>query len=127
MDAKELRIGNWVAVGKNKQPVYVIGVVYDIQKGWLINGVESEFYSPIELSVEIIKKCGFEIQSSSHESANYKHYCSIGFIDVKFTDTKYIVYHCVAGVKVVMDNVKCLHQIQNLHYAFTGEDLQIEL
>lgn len=129
MKATELRIGNYV-VGK-KWPEYdleliVVTSVDDIginlEEG-LGEGIRREFYhhdiSPIPLTTEILEKCGFEKREVVEDGIIYGK-------------TKYTLIYTIAtdGLHhfflngyhndVQIDN---LHQLQNLYFALTGEEL----
>ena len=71
-------------------------------------------FKPIELTPEILEKCGFETPFIMKDS-------------VKYLDGVMIDLH--NGKILLRDNhmieIKYLHQLQNLYYALTGKELDI--
>lgn len=133
MKANELRIFNWLIDYENK-----IGKVESIEdnnvlkvvnnEGVLISYCEIELYKPIPLTEEILLKCGFEITEilGSYHIGGFTFHSQRPCNDsVKFTLVTEI-YFCGRMVLVV-NGVKHLHQLQNLYFALTNEELNIEL
>lgn len=72
------------------------------------------FYKPIKLTEKILLKCGFE-----KEILEPIHYCIKGMCIWKCND----MFLCDKnGV-----HIKHLHQLQNLYFALTNEELKINL
>lgn len=113
MKANELRIGNWV-IDEHLDGIGNAGF-------WRLQQVETrltEDYEPIPLTEEILLKCGFEYN---------KHYDSY----VKETDraSEFIIRakdFVMCDIDLIV-KLKHLHQLQNLYFALTGEELNIEL
>lgn len=96
------------------------------EKGGYFQWSESDWYalgestlfienvSPIQLTPEILEKCGFETPFIMKDS-------------VKYLDGVMIDLH--NGKILLRDNhmieIKYLHQLQNLYYALTGKELDI--
>jgi hypothetical protein len=139
MKANELRIGNWVFapqyrnVGKHITEVKTISKEYADHNGkWqqsmVINYTLPETGArdiilidsdcdPIPLTEEILLKCGFE----KFEVEGYPI-----FIIGKF----YLEFYSLESVFLISDievKIKHLHQLQNLYFCLTGEELTIEL
>ena len=72
-----------------------------------IRDSEIDSRSGIPLTIEILNRCGFFKKSES------KHIFSNGKMIVFFANGSYI-HDTATGT--------CLHQLQNLYYAMTGED-----
>lgn len=118
----ELRIGNWVEKKQNLPveygkvtQVYMDGftVDYHYPGGW---------YSPIPLSPEILEKCGF-VQDSDDEAT---------WMVLRTTKFDFIEGDRNGFCEVYMDfddglRVQYLHQLQNLYFALTGQELNIKL
>lgn len=107
IQANELRIGNLV---KNKY-----GDIGQVDIVWLRLVTEGEIFEPIPLTEEILLKCGFE------KKVNYVKGMTIQdgiafFDDNEFGHDKEDEIEC-----------KYLHQLQNLYFALTGQELTIEL
>jgi len=133
MTVNELRIGNWLIDYENK-----IGKVKSIEdynvlkvvsnEGVLISYCEIELYKPIPLTEEILFKCGFkktEILGSYNIGSFTFHSQRPCNDSAKFTLVTEI-YFCGRSVLVV-NGVKHLHQLQNLYFALTNQELNIEL
>lgn len=132
MNATELRIGNLVYVkytdsndDEHEATTRVLGVHEEavLGDGWRIEveAVQEDFYEcvcePIELTEEVLLKCGFEF---SH---------TIGDERV-FSNKKINLLINAYDNNIIKFNVfiiKHLHQLQNLYFALTGEDLEINI
>ena len=120
MNAAELRIGNWVyrQSGKMvKEEVY--NTTYKIQT---INNQTGYKFQPIELTEEILLKCGFlKVRSDYEEAETFDFYYGVLYFDMANQSTK-------INNKYVLGFVPdYLHQLQNLYFALTGEELQVNL
>jgi hypothetical protein len=106
MKITELRIGNWV-----KQPNGIIEVftVSDLDDEGDINSYLEDEIEPIPLTEEWLIKFGFE----------------------RWNDVYNNFYHKLNGVEIENGNIyvghgneiKYAHQLQNLYFALTGEEL----
>ena len=123
INAKDLRIGNSVLLGNSSLSVYQI--IYDRRNGYSINSKDykEDFFDPIPLTKEILIKCGFHkfnnawVQKDFTEN-NSKFYFSIwNLIDdeFKYNSAEFDI------------EINSLHQLQNLYFALTGEELEINL
>lgn len=126
IDTKELRIGNIVLIGGKMESVYNIqedSVNLSYSCGDHMGGGGSDIYDeakyidPVLLTTSILKECGFECEIFHegsrpvyHLNGFYIDYDSLQPIDVGFAISK-----C---------EIKYLHQLQNLYFAITGEDLK---
>lgn len=128
MNPNELRIGSKVYYnGTHKEVGTVTGVVVYFDGSCLVNlnGRANGLYkieelSPIPITEEILLKCGFEkvrYEKYAHNKLNklraYPHVMKNGF-------GAYIM-----GA-YTLPNIKYLHQLQNLYFALTGEELNIK-
>jgi len=107
MKANELRLGNWVCN-------YATGTHYKIQTIEdfcnTVEDIEAGFCEPIALTPEIFGKV--DIPGSSG--------CSIELF--KITGDIYFHYYGESMVRI-----QYIHQLQNLYFAITGEELSITL
>ena len=108
MEAKELRIGNWVNIQGVELTVGMINI--DIAEGC----------EPIPLTEEWLVKLGFI--SDSLGGFNSPRSMNIYFLD-KHINICYAKY-AESGVK--LEHIKYVHQLQNLYFALTGEELTIK-
>jgi len=112
--ANELRIGNIILDEKGDVVCVTIDTFY-----WLAECVRNEEdYKPIPLTEEWLVKLGFE----KHEFSNYE-YCK-GLFNLahsnKLNPTG-MFYEAERGTYL-----KHVHQLQNLYFALTGEELTIK-
>ena len=130
MEVRELRLGNWMkakdtrtlpAFGKVVQ-TYAYGFSVDYHGFTVDNHYPGSYYEPIPLTPEILEKAGFELTNPLNiENANT--YFKEGL-------NEFISYHG-EGICIYESTkkrvIKYLHQLQNLYYALTGEELEISL
>ena len=132
MKANDLRVGNWVSIREKPFQVYTFSrtgideYAGEDNKGrvmtypWKISAC-----SPITLTPDILEKAGF---------TERKH-LDDWFISLKDTGTILIIMIGFDVANICPSNQKpCLyihcaylHQLQNLYYALTGEELTIDL
>lgn len=121
IQASELRIGNYVSIS----PMYHKDDVRDIDLK-TINAIQNGFQVfGIPLSSEILKKCGF-VEDEVHE--NYFIYLNKHKYDIdKLSFRSNEGFICFNGIRyrTILKHVTCLHQLQNLFYSITGEELTI--
>jgi hypothetical protein len=109
INPKELRLGNWV---------FYYGKAIQLDEEYLevLFGARNyQDYQPIELTPEILEKAGFEPYKYYSDTMSYKR---DWFIWTKGWFQK--------GIKILNEDVKYLHQLQNLYFALTGEELTID-
>lgn len=111
---KQIRIGNYL-LGKciddldDRKEWWEI---YKIQDAEHLMGIKEDWDKPVELTEEILLKCGFKIGNKySNEDAR------IGDFVITFGDNFYYK----------KTQIKHLHQLQNLYFAITGFELEINL
>lgn len=121
MRVEDLRIGN-IITDEHGFQMHVVG----IGKNWVTADFEGNegdvwefdfkysFPKPIEITEEILLKCGFE-----KEILEPKHYYIEGMRIWKCND----MFLCDKnGI-----HIKYLHQLQNLYWCLCGEELEINL
>lgn len=107
----ELRIGNWVNIDNNQTTVcHIMG--------------DEDYFKPIPLTPEILKKCGFEVlqaDGTMNKTIAYNGYLAISTYtdDCKYWKIKN--YYAGTNAKI-----KYLHQLQNLYYALTDKELNYQ-
>lgn len=117
MEAKDLRIGNYVN-HINKPFKVTINSMDAISK--IVQ--PSIMYTPIPLTEEILLKCGFGYAvSKSCMRLNIKDDLYIWF-DKETNSTS--IDTSTSGIYI---NFKYLHQLQNLFHSLTGKELEINL
>lgn len=137
MIANELRIGNWVSnihdIPMIVKAIYEDTIYVDFKGNvgalWEFNKYEP--FKPIELTEEILLKCGFKHETMfiiknlyliEYGDFNFALDENNGFYHVKLSN------HSFGHEKQVgLGMIKYLHQLQNLYFALTGTELKIEL
>ena len=99
MKANELRIGNWV-LNKNGRHIQInrdmFGIVLILKS--------------IPLTPEVLEKCGFE-------SNPYQDRYELKDLHFEYCGVRNIIW------SEKYPHIQYLHQLQNLHFALTGEEL----
>jgi len=120
MEAKELRIGNWFKEYDEFRQVTYNTIRY-------LNNNEDESYNPIPLTEEILLKAGFEKKGwQQYLKMKISEYNSLWYFDG-------IISILCEGIRdyddliTIKSECKYVHQLQNLYYALTGEELEIDL
>ena len=115
MKANELRIGNLVTqiIHKNTHDQEIEIKVNWQEIWWISKGTNS--YKPIPLTEEWLLKFGFEKYEFDHKENQYRHKDRL----IVFRDGKFVDY----GSSVILEYV---HQLQNLYFALTGEELVLK-
>ena len=106
MKAEELRIGNLVSEG-----IGDVAVVFHVERD-RINYVSEDFYEPIPLTEQWLIDFGFVKCSVS--DAYDSHHLTIYKEDGSFW----------SDVITFGLEIKYAHQLQNLHFAITGQELE---
>ena len=126
MKANELRIGNCVILHSGNdysRPIQHTLDAIDIN----VCVIDEKRFSPIPLTPEILVKCGFEKNDVFEKMFKYlnNHDCDTD----KLTFRKEEGFICFDGIKyrTLLKHIKHLHQLQNLYFALTGEEIKIEL
>lgn len=123
MKANELRIGNWIQDQFGKpEKIWAI----DKYKVQLSSGAmylkDIKDISGIPLTEELLLKCGFK--------GNPNDGYGLDVIELNYltTDNHFQFEFRVPGsTKWFLIDVKYLHQLQNLYFALTGEEITINL
>ena len=103
MKPNELRIGDWVETFEG---------VIQIQNGWEID--EGNECQPIPLTEEWLEKFGFEYSDLNGDSGLWK----IPPFQIYGKCNQFIYEYAL--------DVNYVHQLQNLYFAITGEELTIK-
>ncbi len=112
MNAKELRIGNYVLDGRDVEAVNA-RMISMLEKG------EAEF-DPIPLTEEWLLKFGFVGYTVKGFSKN-----GIELSYITRDDCFQFEFRCPQSDWRILD-IKYAHQLQNLYFALTGEELELK-
>jgi len=131
MKANELRIGNYVEVRNKKSRenswypwvqirVTAIGVIAPLAEEFASNREGQEF-RPIPLTEEWLEKFGFEIVWDGHAEkwVGDFEYC------VNYEEG-YLFFGQCDDYSHSIDGINYVHQLQNLYFALTGDELEIK-
>ena len=121
MKANELRVGNWVNIGYNKQWEHDDFANYFGGS----KGLDNDQVQPIDPTPEILEKAGFSKDDyyggnvfSLKISHNHEIMWDDGLFTLECDDSFY---------NERLNHIKHLHQLQNFYFAWTGKELEIEL
>lgn len=120
--ANELRIGNWVNFDTHNgvMPMRIESIRKEaISACFEVSYFDDEKTSPIPLTPEVLEKCGFDYTESLHRLGELE----IGYDNEDFMLMQYSLRY----KKAIILKVKYLHQLQNLYFALTGEELTVKL
>ena len=118
MKANELRIGNYVKFGKLFKKVVEIAEegFYILDKdGTTLKNTWADL-QPIPLTEEWLLKFGLEKELDSFYRFNKSSMIEICFYDGGIL---------VTNQSVCLNSIKYVHQLQNLYFALTGEELVV--
>ena len=120
----ELRIGNWIEsheAGRTRVNGHLLAFLETPKS--LVTG----FVDPILITEKILKKCGFKKNTDSNWgklsiSDNNDYFIMMDISFKERIDDTYLVQFGSGGI---MPPCKYLHQLQNLYYALTGSELEV--
>lgn len=115
--ANELRVGNlYYPKGTNYAAVVNANDIGAIQ-----NGIGVDFYQPIPLTPEILEKCGFDW--SIYHQAFRQHQDTVEFYYLNECYPSGFQFSTFKKQQLIGNPIQYLHQLQNLYFALTGEEL----
>jgi len=139
MEAKELRIGNYVHTTCAISGDNIVTEIEEINKQYANEGVSID---PIPLTEEWLERLGFEFYDyvldsdediDDNETGIYKSYKKQPdgkkyYYSVNFNSDNTIEFTIKLrwADEMVLSLIKHVHQLQNLYFALTGEELTIE-
>lgn len=117
MKANELRIGNIIADNKgNEETVHKLAHYNEVLHQ--INDMDEGYYNPIPLTEYWLVRLGFERKPAD----NSDFYFQFGHIKIFGYDANgYFTNQLVRQIKI-----NHIHQLQNLYFALTGEELVLK-
>lgn len=119
MKASELRIGNYIILDGEQTQVDQIGSFFDQHMVEYINSRPLAAVKPIPLTPEWLERFGFE--RVLHDERDWYNY-PLGLINPlnNYEDHGYMM-----SGEFDLD-IRYVHQLQNLYFALTGEELTIK-
>lgn len=123
MEANELRLNNWVN-HCNKEVQITIHDLFDIAV------FEDDVFTPIPLTEEWLFKLGFEKIEEYQFEISVSINCRISLINVNLESGIDVdIYTCNVNKEYgcwLNTKNKYVHQLQNLYFALTGEELVLK-
>jgi len=142
VDVKELRIGNWVSyLGNNTRTNSIsVGDNGGYVSTFRTGAITQNQIEPISLTEELLLKCGFE-WDKAYKAFRSESFCPLicknDGTDYWRIDTSKEGYHQEYDNKLYLTSekeytvsdkpIEYLHQLQNIYYALTGKELEVEL
>jgi hypothetical protein len=122
MLANALRIGNYVITlcGYEK----ITDILCDSINTYNQKYLEYELVNPIPLNEEILLKCGFE---KSNDLDKFYHLDLLNEWTRIYFNPKHNICQLSINQYDSCIRIKYLHELQNIYFALTNEELQIEL
>lgn len=116
MKASELRVGNFIRFNNLIQPEEIITINPRFfcsamcNKDFDING----YYKPIPLTEEWLLKFGFKKENTLHDGTSV------------YNGTPYLYFKDgYARISIKTPDIEYVHQLQNLYFSLTGEELSL--
>lgn len=125
MESKELRIGNILREKHTGDKLVVLELTND-RITFDYKTFTTWQAEPIPLTEEILLKCGFV--KSENSLFFHKETSPVQFVISLNTYTIYFKYEGLYQPMLeIPSKLKYLHQLQNLYFALTGQELEIKL
>ena len=120
MKASELRIGNYV--GFDKDHVFPIkdGISIENHREWEI--FDKEFYVPIPITKIWLSKIGLQYDGNVFFFVTKNGLC----VYLVNYDVHWCAQVEINGSDIILVEINNIHQLQNLYFALTGEELEIK-
>lgn len=129
MKANELRVGNWVRYCDNNYQIQQIikrNGKYALIFENLYHGVWIDEVEKIELTEDVLLKCGFELIYDGYYTRELYLIQDTRF-DFLINKQNFELSELVYIGDTYYRNVRYLHELQNLYYAITKEELEVKL
>lgn len=126
MEVRELRIGNKVKCKtSNDARIYDVLALDGLHLKIYLNSPRNVWHiedliKPIKLTEELLLKCGFKLITDDGGVCGDYTYWSNGEIELNN-----LGYWFVVSTDFHHPKIKYIHQLQNLYYYLTGEELEV--
>lgn len=129
MKASEVRIGNLVRNNLNGEILKTCDVLCDGINTDKIEGLNYGFIEPIPLTEEWLLKFGFQLRDGFSNTfklnvEKHQYDCS----EITYSEKEGLLRFSNGKEKgtTLIPHIKYVHQLQNLYFALTGEELSIK-
>ena len=129
MKANELRIGNYVRYCDNNYQIQQIikrNGKYALIFEYLYHGVWIDEVEKIEITEDVLLKCGFELIYDGYYIKELYLIQDIRF-DFLINKQNFELSGLTYKGDTYYHNVRYLHELQNLYYAITKQELEVNL
>lgn len=116
MEARELRIGNYIKIHNTITKVEGLSTWDNIIQNSDFAERELKEFQPIPLTEEWLLKFGFKKELDSFYRIKNSYLLEVLFHDKGFT---------ITTQSVCLNHINYLHQLQNLYFALTGAELTL--
>lgn len=142
MNTKDVRVGNIVEVAyydDDDNEVWVPATILAIDgtggnlmeyEFWFGSEANREMYfdnRPVELTEEIILKCGFKEKNYTYRDGSKSKDYWFGNIYLKIDVDCFILCRVIGDMHQYINHVKYLHKLQNIYYELKDEELTVNL
>lgn len=121
MRANELRLGNWVNYRASSGTTFPIQVVVGTIRE-VYERPDSGMITPIPLTEEVLLKCGFVWDDFENDPPDWLCW-KVGTKSTLLTDRSCNFSFIEFATSLGRIKVQHLHQLQNLYFALTGQEL----
>jgi hypothetical protein len=87
--------------------------------------LEVKDYEPIPITPELLERCAFEVYTTN--SATFYKHPSVRWVLLQVNETLVYSVPDFQGAYLFQGDVKYLHNLQNLYFALTSEELKLNL
>lgn len=125
---KDLRYGNLIALShESNAPIVTVAQIKNRGVVWEVDGENGysgfELLMPIELTTEWMEKLGFIYSDGTSEYGTYRN----NYVEIYEHDEEPGIFHFSMGLfRGHKREIKSVHQLQNLYYFLTEEELTIK-
>lgn len=130
INALELRLGNYVLY---KSGVRILPVRLGFEHLELLSKGQSNLFFPVQLKPDVLQKCGFS-ENKEYALLPEERQFILTLPVIGNNENKIIAFvhkeiyaRAVVNDLVITNHFYNLHQLQNVHYALTGKELDVTL
>ena len=124
MKVEELRVGNFVSVARHESAVKIIHPQWVYIEGNLVNNSYDQV-EPIPLTEKWLEGFGFENQDDEIDYSEFEFNGVIIHGQGHYQQSPFLFRHESLHITDRQIEIKYVHQLQNLYFALTGEDLTL--